>query len=253
MSAYQHLEYYGITEEHRNALIYIETYGESFLQFLPRELKNFPSHGIIHTLLIINSINNFLKNWEIRLNGDEIFLLYVAAWLHDIGCISSRTDHGEKSFEILIKDEILCNVLNLINEDVIFNLEQVIKSHPSTYSITTVLKTNGTIRLQLICAIFRLIDACEITNIKCPKAVFEEIKDDLKLPNGSPDDEAIKFWEAHMNIKNLTFQKPIIVIFINRANKQKTENVIERLKREIESIRSIFEENKIEVPIIKIK
>jgi hypothetical protein len=85
--------------------------------------------------------------------------------------------------------------------------------------------------------------------LKCPNQVFIEIKDDLKKSDGSNDDEAIAFWEAHMNIKDIGFSKPNIDILEN--DPQKTRLIIERLANEIQSIQHIFLSNGIDVPVLK--
>jgi len=94
-----------------------------------------------------------------------------------------------------------------------------------------------------------LLDACEITNFKCPKAVYDEIKDDLKNIDGTPDKDAIEFWEGHMNIRDIGFSKPNIEIIIN--NSRKTRKIVDRLIKEIESIQQIFRDNGIDVPVVQ--
>lgn len=244
--------YRNITREQRTALISIETYAEGFLRFVPREIRNFPSHGIDHSFQIIHLINEFKFKWNLNLTKNEQFILYLAAWLHDIGRIRNNDGpHSEKSVEILLKSEILCNLLNNIHEDILICLCHVIKSHSSAYKISKVPEYQGNIRVRLISAIFRLLDACEVTNLKCPQWVFEEIKDTFVDENGNVDVVAIQFWESHMNIKGLSFERPLITIVINKENREKTQKVIGRLKKEIRSIHKVFSDNKIEVPKVK--
>lgn len=248
-SIFPDYEYTGISEFHETILFFISKYSEGFLRFVPRKIRNYPSHGIDHSVNIIRLINDFTIKWEIDLRENERFVLYAAAWLHDIGCIKDRGPHNKLSVDILLKDESICNYLNGMDNDLLFVLQNVIESHSSSYDIETLPEIKGAVRVRLICAIFRLVDACEITNFKCPAPVFIEIRDDLKKEDGSPDMEAIEFWEGHMNIKDIGFSKPDIDIMINDPHK--TRKIVDRLMSEIESITHIFEENGIVVPIVQ--
>jgi hypothetical protein len=196
-------------------------------------------------------MNSFTETWGIDLNENERFILYVAAWLHDIGCIRERTPHNLLSVEILLKDQNTCSYLNNIDNDLLKILRYIIESHSKThctYSIDEIPEKIGSVRVRLVSAIFRLLDACEITKYKCPVQVFAEIKDDLKKGDGTPDTEAIEFWEGHMNIDYLGFSRPNIDIFINDPSK--TIHIIEGLKEEIRSVEAIFRKNGIDVPIV---
>lgn len=254
MMPFEKPKYNAITADHRIILHFGTHFAESFLRFIPRKIKNYPSHGVDHSLNIIKLINCFLKSWGLSLNRDERFLLYLAAWLHDIGCIKSRSGHGRQSVRIFTKDETLCNYLNDIDTELLVSLKDVVKSHSSSYKLEQVPIRRGKVRVRFICAIFRLMDACEITNFKCPVAVFEEINNTFKKRVRRvtvTDTEAIDFWEGHMNIKDVVFLKPQIEIHIN--DRHKSKEILDRLKLEIKSIKQIFIDNHIEVPVIKIR
>ena len=228
--------------------------GESFLRFIPRKIKNFPSHGLDHSLNIIKYTNNFIKAWGISLTRDERFLLYLAAWLHDIGCITVRKNHGVKSAQLFMKSETLCNYLNSLDHNHLVNLQDIVKSHSSSVKISNVCLKRGKVHTQFISSIFRLMDACEITNFKCPNAVFIEIKNTFKKRQGGitgPDNEALEFWDGHMNIVDVVFVKPQIEVHVNDRKKCKT--IITRLRKEILSVKVTFENSNIEVPKVVVK
>jgi hypothetical protein len=250
-SIFPKYKYKGISHPQKTILVTVSKYAEGFLRFAPRKIRNFPSHGIDHSVNIIRMITDFTDKWEIKLSRTERFLLYAAAWLHDIGCVKDRSPHNMISVDIMFNSESICNSFNGLDNDLLFILRDVIESHSSSYEINNVPIKRGSVRVRLICAIFRLIDACEITNFKCPAAVFAEIKDDLKKDDGTIDREAIEFWEGHMNIKDIGFSKPNIEIIIN--NSHKTRKIVSRLKKEIESVQGIFTENGIDVPVVQVR
>jgi len=234
--------YTGISDIQSDSLKMAAIYAEQFLRFIPRNLKNFPSHGLDHSINIIHLTNDFIENWDISLSEDEKYLLYLSAWFHDIGCICDREHHNEVSFQIVTHNENICNSINLVNNNTLYELKYLINSHSSIYNIEEVPKMSNRVRLQLICSIFRLTDACEISCTKCPKAVFELISPTLKK-----DQTAYSFWNGHMKIQSLIFKKPEIIIMIKNPN-DNSEIIINRLKKEIDSIKLIFDENKICIP-----
>lgn len=215
-----------------------EYYSTQFLTFIPRKLPEYSSHGVDHTLRIINKhINIFLEAWGIILNQDEGLLLYLAAWVHDIGCIISREEHALASINLMQKSKIL----EPFHEKYEFCLKHIILAHRKNYSLIDVPDKCDNVRLRMICAIFRLMDACDITRQRCPSAVYDIIKLEL-------EDESNEIWKAHMNISDLIYQKPNIIIYVNDIEISKS--IIANLNREIITIKSTFEENNLIVPTI---
>ncbi|NMB78029.1 MAG: hypothetical protein GYA23_02910 [Methanomicrobiales archaeon] len=200
-------------------------------------------------------INNFTDNWTVPLTENERFVLYAAAWLHDIGCIRDRDDHNMYSIDILLRDHDTCNYLDTIDSNLLRVLRYVIESHSKShcpYGIDEIPEKVGPARARLLAAIFRLMDACEITKYKCPPHVFAEIRGDLTKEDENkkriPDTKAIEFWEGHMSISYLGFNKPAIEIFINDAIK--TKSIIDGLNEEIRSIEHVFHDNGMDVPVV---
>lgn len=216
---------------------------EKYLRYLPREIPHFPSHGSDHSINIIEIIDSFIDNWDAKLTDDEIYLLYLSAWTHDIGCLKNRKDHQQHSVAIL-------NNISLINEllgDELYTcLKTIVKYHSSKEHIEEVPKEWGRVKLQKICAIFRILDACDITEKKCPKGVYDIImKGEYPL-----DKEANNFWQAHMNIQSLQFERPKIKIFLQ--NLEICELVVNRLIREIETVKTVLTTNNVTCPNVEI-
>lgn len=250
-SIFPSYKYTGISHTQKTILLTVSKFSEGFLRFAPRTIRNYPSHGVDHSVNIIRMINNFTGNWEIKLSRNERFLLYSAAWLHDIGCVKNRSPHNKLSVDILLRNENITNLFTDLDNDLLADLLEVIESHSSTYPITDLPVKRGAVRVRLVGAIFRLIDACEITNFKCPATVFNEIQDDLKDANGSVDKEAVEFWKGHMNIKFLAFDRPAIAITVNSPSLSR--KIVDRLITEIDSVHEIFRENGLDVPVVRVK
>lgn len=232
-------EYRKISDFYKAKLQQVEFISEKFLNFIPRGIPDYPSHGKDHSQNIIRLLNSFIDTWSLDLTEKEVYILYLGAWVHDIGCLVSRKNHNEISANMISKTQFFISILN---KDIITLLQYVVKAHSSQYDLKKVPKDCLGVRLQLICSIFRVMDACEIDSSKCPNEVYEFIKDSMKPENK-------EHWRAHMNICGVTFKNPEIVVVVD--NLDDSNLLIEHLKKELDSIRDIFYDNKIVIPIIK--
>ena len=242
-------DYKKISTWQRGSLKSIELYAEPFLRFNPRAIRNFPSHGVDHTVGIISNINSFIESWNISLSKNERYLLYLSAWLHDIGCLKGRKDHNIKSFNILLENGEICGIIRSESQYNLTNLAYLINSHSSNYrNINAIPIKSGNARIRLLCGIFRLMDACEICNTKCPKQVYDCIHASLQRNIISHS-----FWLGHMNIKDLSFSKPKIFITVTQRRNIHSTQIIKKLRSEISSIKKIFLENGLDVPLLEIR
>lgn len=226
------------TAAQNNQLLIVESYSLQFLKFLSREIPDYSSHGLDHSMNIIKNINAFILSWKIKLSQDEALLLYLAAWIHDIGCIKDRDNHHEISAQLMLNDNAVYETLGGKNA---LCLKYLILAHRTRYSIEDVPNDYEGVRLRMICSIFRLMDACEICYMKCPKAVYDVIETTL-------NDKSKGIWNAHMNIKDLTFKMPEIQILVNDINK--CQFIIDDLNKEIITIEGTFRENHLAVPTV---
>jgi len=234
------IEYPNVFGFYKAKLYQVELFSGKFLSFIPRAIPNYPSHGVDHSKSIIHLLDDFIKNWSISLTEYEAYILYLGAWLHDIGCILEREKHNEISAEIIDKIPFF---ESLLEKETTVLLKNVIVAHSSSYPIDSVSQNYLGVKLQLISSIFRIMDACEICYSKCPKEVYEIIRDDL-------DSEADEYWKAHMNIIGVTFKSPKIILLVDDLNE--SEIIVQHLKEEIYSVKSVFEENNIPLPYVEV-
>lgn len=219
-------------------IIQIEHLAEKFLRFIPRSIPDYPSHGVDHSIKIIKYIDSMIKNWFIDLSSEEIYLLYLAAWLHDIGNIIDRNTHNICSARIIDESPFIESLLGRITQN---QLSWIAKAHSSSCDINEVPIEIGNIRLRFISALFRILDACEIINTKCPTEVYNIIEKNL-----SP--ESKKYWESHRSIISIEFKSTGICYCV--TNETKSDLLIKHLRKEIESVRDIIIYNGIMFPEI---
>lgn len=232
----------GLNNQQEMIVAQIEAYSEKILPFLPREIQDYPSHGIDHSKAVINLLNGFIKRWSIKVTNDERFLLYLAAWTHDLGRICRGEHHNKISVKIIERSDLFKHLLS--SKDITC-LKKVVESHSQDYDITDIPKKWDEIRLQLICAIFRIIDAMEMDSHKCPKEVF-----DLIEKSQHPLDPSSRlYWIAHMNVQAVGFEYPEIVIGVEKRHE--SDLLINKLKKEIESVKYVLTDYGIEIPTIR--
>ena len=58
---------------------------------------------------------------------------------------------------------------------------------------------------------------------------------------------ARSYWGGHMRIQSVVYKDPDIFILTRDPN-QNSENIIDRLRKEIDSIKPIFQENGLHIP-----
>ncbi len=227
-------------------LIQIEIISRQILRFSQRGGPDHTSHDPIHSLHIVGLINDFIESWPNIFDKDEIFLLYLGAWLHDTGMIINREQHNLYSRNIIEESKIIHSIIR--NPQTIRNLQSLALSHASAFDITKIPEYVNSTRLRLICAIFRILDSADLTgDSRCPKPIFDIIqKSDRPLESTS-----IPFWEGHICIKRLQVSYPNIVITVN--NLEKSKLITNHFTNEINSVRNVLIENDVLVPLIQIQ
>ena len=235
------MEYANVSDDYKATLKSIEFFSEKFLKFIPRAIPDYPSHGADHSKEILSLLDRFIEAWQVNLAEKEAYLLYLGAWVHDIGNITGRESHNEKSAEILDKTPFFRSILG---KEIITLLKWVVKAHSSTYPLERVPKDCLGVRLQLICSIFRIIDACEIGNPKCPSEVYEFIEDDLGT-------ESNKYWKAHISIVGLSFKFPKIKILVDDS--KVSSILIDHIEEKIDSIKGVLDSNGIPIPYVEVE
>ncbi|OEU43488.1 hypothetical protein BGV40_03850 [Methanosarcina sp. Ant1] len=218
----------------------IQYFAEKFLRFIPRNIPDYPSHGVDHSIKIIEHIDSVIEKWPLTLHDEEIYLLYLGAWLHDIGNIIDRKEHNIHSAYIINKSPILESYLGRTIQN---QLAWVAKAHSSSCNIMDVPIEIGNVRLRLTSSIFRILDACEIDNTKCPSEVYQYIEKSL-------NPESREYWESHRSILNIKFKNSTICLEVD--NKEKSSLVINHLREEIESVKDIILNNEITFPVVEV-
>jgi hypothetical protein len=239
---YQQIVYKHVSNTYQTSIAQIGFLAEKYLRYLPREIPEFPSHGSDHSIGVIKIINDFVDKWDAKLSEEEIFLLYLSAWVHDIGCLISREDHQIGSVKLIERHEMFEQLLGL---ERLTCLKYIVKYHSSNEEITEVPLQWGDIRLRKICSVFRILDASEMSETKCPREVYNVIMSSTRPLN----EVANNYWKAHMAIQSLKFNCPEIQIFVDDL--KPCNFLIDKLEEEITVVRDVFLKHNITCPHVK--
>lgn len=187
-----------------------ERYAARLLPFIPRGLPVFQSHGTDHSLAIIRYINQVIRSPVFHLNSRDIYLLYLAAWFHDLGylhplSIHDRSMHPALSVQMIQRDTV---IRGLVQDEEQPALESIIRYHDSHSDLTMIHDTCPTLRTSLLAALFRIADAVDLGTDRCPPEVYALIEDGL-------DEHSQKHWQAHQNIKECVIAYPVIRILVH--------------------------------------
>lgn len=173
--------------------------------WIPRSIPNFTDHGILHTVNVIKNISK-LDNYT-KLSEREKFILVLAAILHDIGCIIDRDLHNFHTVELLNRPEY-SDFIDELTEDEALSLIQVILAHSKNYNLEIIIETLAEdIRLDLICPLFRLSDALDISTSRIQGVLFSILTDYNKLSEKSK-----KIWESHVAISDISVEGNKIIV-----------------------------------------
>jgi hypothetical protein len=208
MSQDQKYEPLIIYPQYYDRICQAERYASSLLPFIPRGLPVFQSHGLCHSETLIRYIHQVLGTLPISLNHEEIFLLFLAAWFHDIGylhplSIHDRSRHAEFSSLIIRTDPFLSELLTGRERN---HLAFLIECHDSRVDFTS-RRITSPLRMHLITDLFRLIDALDLGTDRCPPEVFSLIEDGL-------DEHSRRHWKAHQNVQSCFFRYPALTIMV---------------------------------------
>lgn len=189
-----------------------ERHASRMLPFIPRGLPVYQSHGMNHSLSIIRHINQILWMPGLQCCPQEVFLLYLAAWFHDIGYLHPHSLHNRKIHTILSCDMIRKDpvIAGLVDEQEMLVLDIIVRYHNS-HSDPTLIPESLPFRAQLLAALFRLADLADIGADRCPPDVLDLIQDGLSTTE-------VQHWQAHTNIIGCVIIYPIILVLVKDLN-----------------------------------
>jgi len=224
----------------------IRTLISPFLENIHKGIPGYVDHGVEHSKGIIDLLNALFENFEF--SESEKYLLYLSAWLHDIGCVVGN-GHAKKSTRILELHRSMFEAI--IGSRTINPLKIIIETHDCSLNIDKVaemeshLEKNDT-RLRFISALFRVVDACHLG--RANKCLYETLRDFNVL-----DEESIVHWEAHLAVDSIRFEFENEAIVINAIDKDKADVLKEDIESDLKSVVHVFADNNFPIKRVKVR
>lgn len=206
------------------------------LHWIPRGIPEHTDHGILHSTNVLRYIRDISNEYPIKFKEEERFILALSAVLHDLGCLTGRENHNEKTLKILAKNQfdLLRFLLGSLHYRV---LQQVIIAHSRSFYLNQISDDpSPDIRLKFISAIFRLADACDISSLRVKKLLLEILVEEDLL-----DKTSEKIWKSHLQIENILIKETKIKPQI--YNKTLAKTCLDALEEEIDSVNGVLSEN----------
>jgi hypothetical protein len=216
-------------------LIDAETIAYRTLPFIHRGIRNHTMHGLTHSMIVLEKVNELIDLMVDKPSQIEIRLLYISSWLHDIGNLKSRANHSVMSCRFLEKlDGVYIHLGSLKNP-----IKYIIKYHQSEYDLSKVpnepyCSFRDPVRLPFLCALFRLADGCHMGEDRAFKTVYHLIGDDL-------NEKSKKHWIANNLVTNVSFDRDRRKVIVIVANIRDTKILTEPLKKDFEKIKPYFD------------
>lgn len=238
----QELASIGLTEEHQTAVKMVVTFVQQILHFLPRAVPDYTDHGVKHSNNLMRLFANFLNN--LRTLGSELtekerWVVCLSIWVHDIGVLitkqENKKEHNDNTVKLLKRKE-LDMLKDFLGDDVVNCLKHTAKYHSSHTNLEAILTDPicHDVRLPLVCAVFRLLDGCDITSARVSLCLYNLLKAYNLI-----DPQNMEFWDAHLSISSAVFKGRKIVIDCKRGKKH--ECLTKHLTADLNKINKIFE------------
>jgi hypothetical protein len=234
-----------LKEEHKLKIQETISFVRQVLGFLPRAIPDYTDHGVQHSLNLMTIFNNFSENIEklgCTLTEEEDYLLTLAIWLHDIGLLitdeKEKEKHNENSIKVMESQEFTM-LEDMLGKDVFRCLKFITKYHSSHADLAEVPRHAiiANVRLRLICAVFRLLDGCDITSARTTRVLYN-----LLTAHGLLKDDSLPYWKAHLTISSAVFQQRDLIVDCDSIEDAKL--LTSHLEKDLEPINKILREEK---------
>ncbi len=233
---------------------------------LDQYLKNFPEytdHSIHHTEEVFNIVDEVLNDDEItNLNGDEIYVLSMSSYLHDIGmCIPEDKIKEIADTEELIKqrelhpdikrESYLRDIHHILSAKFIIEEWELLKIPSKKYADAIALVSEGHrvvdignpevydpkffvnngrefVCLPYLSAVLRIADELDITNIRTPKLLTK-----YYMPE---NEKSIEEWQKHIANTQRNFAENYVIFEVECSNHQ----MLASLEDQFNKIKSVL-------------
>lgn len=196
--------------------------------YFVRKAKSLTDHGLVHSESLLEIFDRLLDDLKPHeLTEEERYVICLSIFLHDLGCLLGRGKHNFSSLKIL-KHSRFKYIENKVGSDFFACTQFAAVSHSSGYKLRRLPKQtfHPKVRLPLICALFRLIDGCDLTQSRANPTLFDILRSFKEI-----NEESARVWRGHSAIAAVTFSQHRIVV--STSNRRKSDKLTNHLKRDL--------------------
>ena len=254
---------FGVFDAYRSAVRQVARHPPpEALSLLSTGEAYFTDHGESHLQRVQEKASNLIRSAGISLNCCEAFLLSLSIWTHDVGMLFSlrehepieevRQVHHERTSEVLARIQ---QAMGLSELPAVLRplLSTISSAHSRRVRIEDIpvesIVGRHRVRTQLLGAILRIADACDIDFRRAPESIFELYESGIPL-------ESKAYWKKHSLVSGTTYDtlRASICAYVipPEPNVPSEVNGIEllhwvqqELSKELESVASVFRQNQI--------
>jgi len=229
---YRHLTGFNTCQE----LLDAELVAHRILPHIQRGIANHTAHDISHSVRVIEYIDKLIHiagRKGIKLSQVEILVLYVAAWLHDIGNLSKkkRPIHSDESCRMISKLSKGYLRLGVLSKPV----ELAVRYHQSDHDIGEIpddeyMIKGEKVRPRLVCSILRIADDCDMGEERANDVVYLLIEDQL-------NELEKKHWLGNKAILSVDFDANAEAIVVTVTSGKKARFIVDDFKMKFEKVK----------------
>lgn len=178
------------------------------LNWIPRTIPEFTDHGILHSTNVLRNIIKIHENC-VKFTQNEKYILAIASFVHDFGCLINRDRHNYLTLEML--DKGFVDIKEHVSYEEYNSLCQTILSHKKDYDLNLIFENlSKEINLKKICPLFRLADSSDIGKRRIAPKIYK-----ILLEYNMLSEKSKKIWASHLSIEDIEYYDRDIEIYVN--------------------------------------
>lgn len=244
---HQALRKIGLLEEHVAKVEDVRAFVEPLLYYLPRRTKDYTDHAFVHSDNLIEIFQRLLDDLGANtLVEEERYAICLSVFLHDLGCLISRKRHHLFSFRILGHNRFQY-IKAKIGSDIFECVKYIAISHASKYNFKRLPQhqIHPRIRLPLVCALFRLVDGCDLMPTRTNPVLY-----DVLMAYDPLNSESVDVWQAHFSTVGLVFINHHITI--SSTNRVRSSLLTDHLKEDLTAINGVLQSAPYDFPAFSV-
>ena len=213
---------------------------QNTLFYFHKRFPEFTDHSILHSMSVLDSCNQLIGPDQVNmLNEDEIYVLMMACYLHDVGMGISMDQYNEFSKELPMEDYLKKNpdasvadtirnfhhefsgcfvrkyeaLLDIPSPEYTFAISQVCRGHRRTdlfdraeFPDDWALPDGNRINLPYLSAILRLADEIDVSEARNPALLYQ--MDSFSNPH------EICFHKRHEAVSKVVVAEDSILVYV---------------------------------------